>query len=963
MKEMIVKRMAGFCLCLALLLCLGVHARAESATCLEAGFQNPPDSAKPHTWWHWMNGFVSKDGITKDLEAMKAVGLGGFQLFDVGRGPAGPVMFHSPEYHELIAFAFAEADRLELEAGFHNSSGWSSTGGPWITPENSMKALVWSEVTVRDGETVVISLPVPELPEGRQKRPQAPKTDFYEDIVVLAFPTPADTDYRIRDWSDKALVKASVHAAAFEPDLRTAPAAAVIPSSEIVDVSAHLDALGRLNWQPPAGDWTIMRIGYTSTRTTNHPATPAGVGLEVDKLSRSALDAHWAALLDKIIAAARDKPALTTLLIDSYEVGMQNWTEGFEKEFARRRGYDLLPWLPAVTGRVLDNTETSERVLWDLRTTIAELMQENYFGYFAEKCHAHGLKLAIEPYGNGMFDAPAIAQIADLPITEFWQGDDRPLWQWTTHVAASGAHLSGRSVVGAEAFTSMSGDWKAHPYTLKQIGDLAFARGVNRFYFHTFAHQPWNEKVKPGMTMYRFGGNFHRNNTWFPKAGAWMTYIARCQFLLQSGAFQADVLVLYGDERGFNNFLADEEPVDVPDLPGLRFDLGGMGSLGNLSVDSEGDLRVAHRGGKLDTRYRLLLLKRADLMTPAHVATLGRLADQGAKIFAPRPLRSPSLHDHTEADETLQNLVRRYWDTERIRDPSAFPAAVAALAPDCEVPAGVVFHHRRLGTDDLYFIANQEYEARDVSAVFRVSGRQPELWNPLTGEISRPANWESRTDGRTEVNLELGPVDSLFVVFRQPADDGGSSSDAASPVEYLKLTNPWTVTFDPEFGPEQPVVFKQLQAWDKHPDPAIKHFSGTATCQTTFDLASVPSPLILDLGGVNVMAQVRLNGHDLGTLWKPPFRIDISKVAQPGVNQLEVTVTNLWVNRLIGDDHLPEFDRAVPDWLTAGQPIPPGTPRKTFASFTHQKKSDRLLPSGLTGPVTLWTTDKPRTAD
>ena len=940
-------------------LSLAFTASAAPTDSLETSFRNPPDSAKPQTWWHWMNGNVTKEGITKDLESMKAVGLGGFQQFDVACGmPVGPVAFNSPRYHELLAFAFAEANRLGLDAGFHNCSGWSSTGGPWITPENSMKTVIWSEVSIRGGAAQPISLDLPVLPKDRQVDSKIKYPDFYRDIAVLAFPSPKNSKFHIQNWKEKALATLKATADQFAPDPAPAPPDAVIPADKVLDLTGRMDTQGKLDWTPPAGDWTVLRMGYTTTGRTNHPGTKEGLGLEVDKLSRKATALHWESFIDKAIADAKGLPSLSNILIDSYEVGQQNWTDDFAKEFKTRRGYDLIPRLLCVAGRVLDNTDTTERVLWDLRTTVSELMHQNYFAYFAERCHARGLKLAVETYGNGSFDAPAAALLVDIPMTEFWQEAPKPdkfIWKWRAQVVPSAAHLTGRSVVAAESFTALVGDWQDQPSALKQLGDWQFSKGVNRYCFHSFAHQPWNDSVKPGMTFTRFGGNFHRNNTWWPKSRAWMEYISRCQFLMQAGSFQADVLALYGDERGFNDSLGGRELLDMNDLPGLNFDLGGMSSLDNLSVDPNGDIRVTYQGKLLDTRYKLIVLKRADLMTPVNAAKLGNLADRGAKIFAPKPLHSPSLQNYPAADQTLQALIKRYWDTKLIRDPNDFSAAAAALVPDCEVPESILFNRHRIGTDDFYFISNQASEAREVTAKFRVSGKQPELWNPLTGEITDAPNWKALADSRTEVSLSLTPVDSIFVVFRKPTTSMGKVTPKAEFKEMLALSGHWSVSFDPTWGPKQPVAFDHLIPWNESPNEEIKFFSGTATYKTTFQLGKLNSRLLLDLGKVEVLARVTLNGKDLGTLWKPPFRVDVSSAAKAGANTLEVEVTNLWVNRLIGDERFADFGKTYPAWLTDGKPMPGDAPRKTFAAFNHWKKDSPLVPSGLIGPVTLQT--------
>jgi len=569
-------------------LLVGLSKFPALAQDIEKSFQTPPASSRPYTWWHWMNGNITKEGITKDLEAMKLVGLGGFQQFDAGLAvPVGNILFNSDQYHDLIKFTVKEAERLGLDMGFNNSSGWSSTGGPWITPENSMKVLIWSELKINKGVSTPIKLVLPEINKDQQKGKDPKKYDFYRDVAVFAFPTPKDDEYRLKDWQEKTLYSPDAKADQFVPYTKNAPADAIISEGKVLNLTDKMDSHGKLNWEPSGGNWTVVRMGYTTTGAEVRPGSKGGSGLEVDKLSRKAVDIHWDALINKIIADADGSTALTTVLIDSYEVGMNNWTENFDHEFFKRHGYHIIPYLLCMTGRVLDNTETTERVLWDVRSTVAELMQENYFGYFAEKCHERGLKLAIEPYGSGTFDAPVTTLLADIPMTEFWQAPVRNLWEWTSQIVSSGVHLSGGSIVGEESFTSMDGDWRSHPYLLKQYGDRAFANGVNRYYFHTFVHQPFNDGVKPGMTFGRFGGNFHRNNTWYLKSKAWMDYIARCQFIFQQGSWQADVLALYGDERGFNNFLSKKEAPDMQNISGKKFDLGGIGSLNLKNLYAE----------------------------------------------------------------------------------------------------------------------------------------------------------------------------------------------------------------------------------------------------------------------------------------------------------------------------------------------------------------------------------------
>ncbi|MDA9555467.1 glycosyl hydrolase, partial [Pelobium sp.] len=935
-----------------------IMCRAQT---IEQSFKTPPKSARPYTWWHWVNGNISKEGITKDLESMKALGIGGYQQFDAGLGiPNGKFLYNSPQYHEMIQFSLSEAKRLGLDAGFNNASGWSSSGGPWITPALSMKTVVWSEIEVTDGQNELPILAIPNLNLSKGKPNHSSENNtFYKDITVLAFPTPANDALRLPNWEEKTLRRDDAKPNKFiAADIISKDA--IISSDKIINLSDKMDSSGKLNWVVPKGKWTIVRIGYTTTAATNKPASQGAIGLEVDKLSRKAVEVHWNSIVEKLIADADGKPSLSNILIDSYEVGSQNWTDDFAQQFKQLRGYDIIPKLVCMTGRVVDNVETTERVLWDMRSTVAELMSRNYFGYFAEKCHEKGLKLAIEPYGSGTFDAASTTLIADIPMTEFWQAPVRNLWQWTSQIVSSGAHLGGKSIVGAESFTSMNGDWQDSPKTLKAYGDLAFIGGVNRYYFHTMVHQPFNSEVLPGMTFSRYGGNFNRNNTWFNKSKAWMDYIARCQFILQQGIYKADILTLYGDERGFNNFLGASEPVDMKPIAGLSFDLGGIGSLKDLSVDKNGDIRIKAKGELLENRYKVLLLKRADLMLPENVEILGALADQGAKIYAPRPLRSPSLTNYLKADAKIQSLIKRYWDTGLIHEPESFESAVKNLPADCTAPDSVLFNHRKTTEGDFYFISNQKQLNTQATLIFNITGKQPEIWNPITGEISNAKNWKLLSTGFTEVKLPLTSGASYFIVFRKTTESKGNTSAPLITKSLLKLDGKWTVNFDPKWGPKTPVLLDSLISLSQSNNEEVKFFSGTANYSKTFTILDNQlirnQSVYLNLGNVQVLAKVILNGKELGTLWMSPFKIDISSALKVGVNVLNVEVTNQWVNRLIGDDRLPPYTtnpKVFPSWLAAGEAPPSDTPLRTFSVFKHWKANDKLVPSGLIGPVVI----------
>ena len=556
-------RASGIAMTFTASILLVASAHADS---LADGFRNPPDSARPQVWWHWMNGNVTKEGITADLEAMKRVGIGGAQIFNVDGGiPAGPVKFLGPEWRGLMLHAAREADRLGLELCLHNCAGWSSSGGPWNTPEHAMQRVTISEQPVTGPAHFSGVLPAPPARLG-----------FYRDIAVLAFRTPAGEDgtgksLRINNFDAKS--GANGQFVLSSPAKDRVSADLVVPRAGIVDLTGALQPDGRLEWDVPAGDWTILRLGYTPTGAENHPAPAAGTGLECDKFSRDALDAHWTGYVQKVLddlgpLAGAGKP-LNNVLIDSYEVGGQNWTPRFRSEFERRRGYDPLLFLPTFTGRVVDNPEVSERFLWDVRRTIADLFAENYYGHFQELCHQHGLKASIEPY-TGPFESLQCGEAADIPMGEFWVGGAPGS---SIKLAASAGHIFGRPVIGAESFTAspgrQHGRWLDDPYSLKALGDQVFCRGINRFIFHRYAMQPWTNRW-PGMTMGQWGTHFDRTCTWWEQGRAWLQYVARCQYLLQQGRFVADAAYFCGQSAPV------ETRVGNPVLPqGYDFDAFG----------------------------------------------------------------------------------------------------------------------------------------------------------------------------------------------------------------------------------------------------------------------------------------------------------------------------------------------------------------------------------------------------
>ena len=738
---------------------------AASATDLQSNFINPPDSARPHTWWHWMNGNISRQGITADLEAMAEVGIGGAQIFNVSVNILeGPAPFMSPQWFDLIKYAATEADRLGIELCIHNCTGWSSSGGPWISPEYSMQIVVYTDIKTIGPAQFNQILPQPNA-----------NMNFYRDIAILAFPTPKNDTFRIADLATKTGLK---NASGLDPDIADVPAEASIDQDSIIDLTSKTDADGRLQWQIPQGSWTIMRIGHTTTGETNRPSPPAGQGLECDKLSRAALDLHW----DKGIKPILDKlgllapKTLNNILIDSFEVGANNWTPKMREEFKKRTGYDLIKYLPAFSGRVIENAQTTERFLWDFRRVNSDLFADNYFGYFADKCHQHGLLLSVEPYG-GPFESLAVGAKADIIMGEFWVGENVANAGGSVKIAATSAHTHGQKIVGAESFTSAYdlASWQNHPASLKISGDQMYCIGINRFIFHCYAHQPWTNLL-PGMTMGQNGTHFNRNNTWFRQSKPWMKYLARSQYMLQQGQFAADVLIFAGQSTP-NSIVSFQHLRNI----GYDYDVIGTDLIEKLSV-KDGILTLP-----AGMQYKLLVMPNTTFMTPKLAKKIKTLVKNGAVIVGPKPKTSPSLIDYPKYDPKLQAIADQLWgkddNIKTIDKTFGKGRIITGLSPedvlkklniqpdfiDLSTDVRTSFIHRKIDDTDIYFVASRNPQQNTARCSFRIIGKKPELWNCETGDIQPAPLWQPEKD-RTIVTIPFAPSGSMFVVFRQPID-------------------------------------------------------------------------------------------------------------------------------------------------------------------------------------------------
>ena len=957
-------------------------------------FLNPPNEARPLSYWFWMGSNFSKSGITKDFEAMKDMGMGGGIVTNLTSSveesqlptlnvPWPKQTYRSPAYWDALRFSASEAKRLGLEIGIHNAVGYSTTGGPWISEEKGMQKLIWSKLSVEGGQIIIQKIPVPELPfyKGWGTTPKDARASIYKDIAVLAVP----------DTSNLSI-------------------------KSVIDISKYIDKEGNLNWECPIGKWIVYRICYAPSMSKPHPVPEELFGkiLEVNKMDKESNEFHWHNVIDPIKKNLGEYfgQSFNIMHVDSYESGNQNWTETFKSEFIALKGYDPTPWLVSMGTFITDDKKSKHRILnsesetkkfeWDYRDVVNKLYFKNGWDVAKKIINNSNLKFSWEPY-TGPWSISQGAALADFPMGEFWA---KKSWSVNGQIPAA-ARAAGKNVIGAEAFTCRPEEskWTETPATLKYYADFAFASGINRFVLHQWVHQPFDDKYQPGMDMGWWGTHFSRHQTWFEPGKAFIKYLSRTSALLQYGEQVADVL-FYEDLKSGNGDLISQNDF-----------------LNSAITVSNGNIVLP--SGRT---YKYIVFPLKTEMLPEVALKIKDLVAKGATIVAPKPIESPSLQNAPTCNDIVKKIADEVWGNKPINKygkgiiltdlkvEGVKDIVNVNLEKDVEIADAMGslvtrIVHRRSKDADFYFLNNSSQKEQRFVASFKITGKQPEFWQTEDGTMTNAPLWyESK--GRTYVTIKMKRLQTVFVVFKKKSttdvhpinvsvkdtlnnwsiinDNTGkaafcSSVSTTAEILYssgkkktintvtkspIELNTDWNISFQPKLENNFTLPFNTLSDFSKSEDKRVKYFAGTATYSKNIDLDNSfiqsNQRIKLDLGIMHEqLADITINGKKLGVIWYAPYQLDVTDYLKVGNNEIQIAVTNTWANRMIGDENEPaDFEWGVerpgmgqpmktyPDWFINNKPRP-SQGRKTFSIWHYYKKDSKLIPAGMIGPVIL----------
>jgi len=939
---------------------------ADELSTLREGFIAPPLEARPRALWDWVDGNFQLEEITREMEEAVRMGMGGFDIWDVrsvvdeaGMMPAGPP-FMSEESLDGICHAINEAERLGLDLGLIVASGWNA-GGAWTLPEHQTMGLFRAELDIRGPGEKIIHLPLPELPDmagkkGRQTAALIPRKPdgtpvFFKEVSVIA--------YQLDNKGGTPVI-----------------------SDRVIDLSDRLDSSGYVPWEIPEGNWKVVRYVCTNTGQPMISSTPNSRGPMIDHFNAEACERHILYFINKL-ESSLGKPigesGLSYFYTDSYEVQGQLWTPEMNEEFKKRMGYDLVPYLPALEGIIVEDAEITRRFLYDFRRVLSDLIIENHYALSREICEEHGIAFVAEAAGPGWpihncpFESLKSSGSLSFPRGEFWHMPENSTF-WSSKKGteqekhfledlqvikgvASASHIYNQKYVEAEAFTGTH-LWNEGPGDLKPTVDRAFCEGLNRINFHTWPHTP-EEAGTPGW-VYAFGTLINEERIWWPMAKPWMDYLGRCSFLLQQGNFVGDVLFYYGDS--VPNFVPAKTV-----LPGLGFgyDYDVCNSdilLNNLEV-KDGKLVLPH-----GQSYELLSLPEEAYMQPEVLEKIEKLVKEGATVVGPKPKRSHGLYNWEQRDLKVQEMADRLWDSAKVLNGPSLRSILSekGIAADFDFRAEVEnnsldYIHRRMGEIDLYFVRNRCDKAVSGVASFRQSGKAVEIWDPASASMFGAQDVKELT-GHTELPLSLEAYGSVFVLFSNQVKGKGPNASTKGYFQYplsesllsaIPVPGAWKVSFPESSAGAGEVIFDSLVFWNQRSEDGIRFFSGIASYEKEFEWETQAQQegeyFCLELDQVVEVAHVYLNGTDLGILWKKPFRVDISSALKQGSNLLRIDVANTWANGLAGDARLPADRRRTRTNVTR---LPNAW---TYPMNEIPNENYDLIEAGLAGPVKIST--------